>query len=170
MEHRCGERVTLRAPVRLRRAGWDTGGMLTDASLSGGFVRTRLQAPVLSLIEMELFGAQVSAYVVRSNTRGLGLEWFEFAPGGVARLLTPLAVNIGQLAASARTLGTPSALGSAAGRSLGLVPSIRHRAVSLSLGRVRIRVGPELDGNGSREKIESPAEDVREIPLVPVGH
>jgi len=90
MEHRCGERVTLRAPVRIQRAGWYTSGMLVNASLSGAFVRTRLQAPILSLVEIELFQAHVPAYVVRVNSRGLALEWFEFAPAGVARLLTPL--------------------------------------------------------------------------------
>jgi hypothetical protein len=91
MEHRCGDRVTLRAPVRLRRAGWHTTGMLANASLSGGFVRTRLQAPILSLIEMDIFETCISAYVVRSDARGLALEWFEFAPAGVARLLMPIA-------------------------------------------------------------------------------
>jgi hypothetical protein len=168
MEHRCGERVTLRAPVRLRRAGWDSSGVLTDASLSGGFVRTRLQAPVLSLIELELFGTRVSAYVVRSQSRGLALEWFEFAPAGIARLLTPLTRFGGRLCASTRPLRPASVFGSATFRPA--PSSIGFGSIGPALGRVRIRVGAELDGDGSRKEVERPSEDVGEIPLVRFGH
>ena len=168
MEHRCGDRVTLRAPVRLRRAGWDTFGMLTHASLSGGFVRTRLQTPILSLVELEIFNAHISAYVVRVNSRGLALEWFEFAPMGIARLLTPLTAVGKRLCPSARTLRAAAAVGSAP--LVGLTSTVIDGTIHSPLGRVRIRVGPELDGDRSGKKIEHLAEDVREIPLVRLGH
>jgi len=173
MEHRCGERVTLRVPVRLRRSGWETSGMLTNASLSGGFVRTRLQSPMLSLVELDVFGTHVSAYVIRVNTRGLALEWFEFAPAGVARLLIPL-TSLGRskkaaplptsaqpryrLCTPARTLGAASAIGFGFG------------SIGPSLGRVRIGIGSKLDGNGRREEVEGLAEDVGEIATVRVWY
>lgn len=153
MEHRCGERVTLRVPVRIRRAGWDAAGMITNVSLSGGFVRTRLQAPILSLIEMRVFGASVSAYVVRVNSRGIALEWFEFAPAGIARLLTPLtslelSTPIARLCATTRPTGV-------AASSVGF-----FRPVHSPLRRVRVGVGAKLDRHGASEEIEGFAENV----------
>jgi hypothetical protein len=147
--------------------------MLTEASLSGGFVRTRLQAPALSLIDLELFGTHVSAYVARPSSTGLALEWFEFAPAGISRLLMPL-TNIAdgsgkrlRLCTSSRTLGAASTIPSPAA-TVGL--TFIDRTISPSLRRIRIRVSAELDGHGSRKEIERLTEDVGEIPLVSLGH
>jgi len=171
MEHRCGERVTLRVPVRLRRSGWEAFGMLTNASLSGGFVRTRLQSPVLSLLELDVFGTHVSAYVIRVNTRGLALEWFEFAPAGVARLLTPLtSLGRSKKAAPLSTLAQPRYQLGAPARALGAASTIGLGSLSPSLGRVRIGIGSKLDGNGRREQVEGFAEDVGEIATVRIGY
>ena len=161
MEHRCGERVTLRAPVRLRRAGWDASGMLTNASLSGGFVRTRLQAPILSLVEIEVFGSRVSAYVVRVNSRGIALEWFEFAPVGVARLLTPLTpVQTTQ----------PHARLCATARSMGAAASVKKETNKPTQRHVGSGVRAKFDRDRTGEQIEGLAKDVREITTVSVGH
>jgi hypothetical protein len=83
MEHRCGERTIVRKHVRLWRAGWDTVGLLTNASLSGAFIRTRLQARILSTVEIEISDTRVPAYVVRNHPEGIGVEWLDFAPAAI---------------------------------------------------------------------------------------
>jgi PilZ domain len=96
MEHRWGERVQVDFPVRLtalRFSVWD--GRLTDLSVSGALVEAALEARALSrvrvAIDLPLWPKHespvVEAYVVRKNKYGIGLEWCEFAPDAVRKLL-----------------------------------------------------------------------------------
>jgi PilZ domain len=87
MEHRWGERMPVRASVRVHCAKWDAAGQLRDASLSGAFVHTRLQIAAWTHVELELSCARIAAFVVRVANDGLGLEWCEFAPLPVRELL-----------------------------------------------------------------------------------
>jgi hypothetical protein len=87
MEHRWGERVLVRAAVRLHCANWDAAGYIKDASLSGAFVHTRLQIPTWTHIELNLSGTRVAAFVVRVTAEGFGIEWCEFGPPAVRELL-----------------------------------------------------------------------------------
>ena len=87
MEHRWGERSLVRAAVRLHGAIWDAAGYLRDASLSGAFVQTRLQVPAWTRVELSLSGTRIAAFVVRVTPDGLGIEWCEFAPHPVRKLL-----------------------------------------------------------------------------------
>jgi hypothetical protein len=88
MEHRWGERISVRADVRLHCAKWDAAGHLKDASLSGAFIHTRLLVPAWSQIELELSGERIAAFVVRVTSDGLGIEWSEFAPRVIRDLLS----------------------------------------------------------------------------------
>ncbi len=87
MEHRWGERMPVRASVRVHCAKWDAAGQLRDASLSGAFVHTRLQIAAWTHVELELSGTRIAAFVVRVASDGLGVEWCEFAPHPVRELL-----------------------------------------------------------------------------------
>src|SRR5690348_389123 len=96
MEHRWGRRVPTGIVVRLDgRPGILAEGRLRDASLSGGYVEGVPSVPLLTCIQVELEGGQrnrrepdrVRAHVVRSDSSGVGLEWAEFAPGAIRRLL-----------------------------------------------------------------------------------
>jgi hypothetical protein len=87
MEHRWGERFPVRAAVRLHCAKWDAAGYLKDASLSGAFVHTRLLVAPWTQVEIALLGVRIEAYVVRVTADGLGVEWAEFAPSAIRKLL-----------------------------------------------------------------------------------
>jgi hypothetical protein len=79
MEHRWGERISLRLPVRLlTTADASEPGVLRNLSTSGAFIETAGRFPVLWALEVELPGRpRVAAFVVRRNTRGIGVEWSE---------------------------------------------------------------------------------------------
>jgi len=84
MEHRWGVRTKTELLVRLIFPPGTTGsGRLLDISMSGSFVRTSLQFPLLSLVYIEPLRqplnlrdtCQLAAYVVRRAPGGYGLEW-----------------------------------------------------------------------------------------------
>lgn len=101
MEHRWGERVALRLPVRLELAGELLArGRLCNASISGGYVITDTKLPVLAAVDVVLASCQVPdgrlvlpACVVRRDERGLGLEWRDMASESVVALLREAAVH-----------------------------------------------------------------------------
>lgn len=90
MEHRWGERITLRLPVRLAAASETIDrGILRNVSASGAFIETRLRLPILSLLQVELpLDTPVPAFVVRRTKTGIGVEWSEYSPEALERLLT----------------------------------------------------------------------------------
>jgi hypothetical protein len=97
MEHRWGERVLLDHPARLDgRPNLIALGRLRNASLSGGYVETGAIVPLGIRLHLALEWIywdraedyRVPAYVVRSDEKGLGLEWCDFAPRCIALLIT----------------------------------------------------------------------------------
>jgi hypothetical protein len=114
MEHRWGKRSTLDIGVELHlRSGAVDTGRIANASLTGAFVRTTRRLPAFTrvVVEFESGSSRQSAprcapaYVVRTASEGLGLEWYEFAAPAVAALLGPIAARSRN--AGARTTGTP---------------------------------------------------------------
>ena len=95
MEHRWGNRLRVRKRIQLRcRHHLPVTGMLLEASLSGGFVRTSMQLNIPSRVEVDVeIGGEsytASASVVRREMGGLALEWSEFAPQAITILLGEL--------------------------------------------------------------------------------
>jgi hypothetical protein len=96
MEHRWGKRAVLDIGVRLcLGSGAVDTARVANASLSGAFVRTASRLPAFTRVVVELDGdsarqsapQRIPAYVVRTASDGLGLEWHEFAPPAIAALL-----------------------------------------------------------------------------------
>jgi hypothetical protein len=90
MEHRWGERLKVDLPVRIWTAYGNVGaGEVLDLSVSGAFIRTRLQIPLLSPLNVAFRSRRHSgrlqdsatyvAHVVRREESGIGIEWFDFA-------------------------------------------------------------------------------------------
>jgi len=93
MDHRCGERRTVRTTVLLRRRGWAgwVVGELQDLSISGAFLtvaagalplhaQVRLEAPCPGPQAGRL--AHCNAMVTRVTRDGVGLAFDEMAPTG----------------------------------------------------------------------------------------
>lgn len=91
MEHRWGQRVAVHMAVRLE-AHEPAANWLRDVSSSGAFVETMRHCPMYSLLHLELTvcgrAQTVWAYVVRVCEDGIGIEWCNFAPPGIRRLLS----------------------------------------------------------------------------------
>lgn len=111
MDHRCGTRfnlslsVELLLPDDLHRAA----GCLVVASVTGGWVDTKLRKPIYSQVRLRPLataGSVIEAYVVRSTDSGLALEWLETASEAVLMLLPGRAAP---LSAAAATLNAPAA-------------------------------------------------------------
>lgn len=96
MEHRWGKRVPLDLTVTL---DWGVSkglaGHLRDVSLSGGYIEGVRLIPLWAGVYVELQGLtgkqgewdRVKGYVVRSEPNGVALEWADFAPRAVRRLV-----------------------------------------------------------------------------------
>ncbi len=98
MEHRWGKRSSVDVPVTLHLgSGTAVQGRITNVSVSGAWVLTELQLPPFSRVVVELEDSDyprtqtVAAYVARESREGLGLEWTEFSPRGIAKLLSRVA-------------------------------------------------------------------------------
>jgi hypothetical protein len=97
VEHRLGSRLAVNRLARLElRADNYSPGLLSNLSMSGGYVETVAQIPPGSRIYVHLEWAEpqgpveswrIPAHVVRADARGVGLEWSRFAPRAVRRLL-----------------------------------------------------------------------------------
>lgn len=96
MEHRWGKRSVLDAAVRLLSGSRTVvSGRITNASLSGAFIRTDARLPAFGYVLVELnrngwshgAPARIPAYVVRQTPDGVGVEWCEFAPLAITSLL-----------------------------------------------------------------------------------
>lgn len=96
MEHRWGERIQVDFPVRVTTLRFSVRhGRLADLSVSGARVKADLEARVLSRIHVALVlplwskhaAEVVEAYVARKYKDGFGIEWCEFAPRAVGKLL-----------------------------------------------------------------------------------
>ena len=91
-EHRWGARVAMHETAALRSVvGQESHALLRDASLSGAFVETEERPARFSRIAirpLEGTGEWISAWVVRADERGIGLEWVEPASREVVALLS----------------------------------------------------------------------------------
>jgi hypothetical protein len=88
--------VQVKIPVRLSVRPYAIGaGMISNLSLSGARIRTNLKVPALARIDITFAAARssrfevraVTAYVVRKDRHGIGLECCELAPCNVRDLL-----------------------------------------------------------------------------------
>ncbi|HJS92476.1 MAG TPA: PilZ domain-containing protein [Steroidobacteraceae bacterium] len=96
MEHRWGERVSVRLTVELScGAAAPVAGLLENVSSSGAFVRTHGCRLPRGAVEVALVRGgtdskslvRLPAYIVRENDVGVGIEWCEFAPRAVRELM-----------------------------------------------------------------------------------
>ena len=95
MEHRWGERFPCRLTIWID-AGPGTGGTgrLRDVSLSGAFLETALELPLLARIKIGVVreGAgdrepAIEASVARRDRDGVGVEWCETPKGSICKFL-----------------------------------------------------------------------------------
>ena len=96
MEHRLGIRIPLSLLVRLDQQGETAAlGRMLNVSLSGAYVATLRDYQLLSRIDIVCgwFSAPrpdvfaIAAYVVRKAGGGVAIEWCEFAPPAIRRLV-----------------------------------------------------------------------------------
>lgn len=98
MEHRWGIRQTLDVGVTLYvESKLPSFGRLVNASSSGAYVATNAALPVMTRVRLALGrdralrgGHRICAYVVRADSRGMGIEWQEFAPWRVVALINAI--------------------------------------------------------------------------------
>jgi hypothetical protein len=91
MEHRWGNRMELHAPALVQTpTGSIAHGSVRNASISGAFVETLLQLPLLSRVLLRPdcdAGEWLEACVVRVETDGAALEWLDPPLQAVSALL-----------------------------------------------------------------------------------
>jgi hypothetical protein len=94
MDHRWGSRQTLKQPVEVESAPKCLGkAWLTDVSLTGAHLQCDEQFRGSICVRVRLSngrgskGEWLDAHVARRTPDGLGLEWFEFSPQPIAKLL-----------------------------------------------------------------------------------
>lgn len=96
MEHRLGSRMRVRLPARLdAQGGTSAFGLLRNVSLSGAYLK--VSGPFKPLMRVDVgFDCgcfadteviRVAAFVTRTDADGVAVEWCEFAPDAVARLM-----------------------------------------------------------------------------------
>jgi hypothetical protein len=100
MEHRWGERVGVDIPVRITAHHFTVRpGRLANLSVSGAFIKAAFELRLLSRIQVAIElphrskheAPTVAAYVARKFKDGIGIEWCEFAPAAISRLLQSFA-------------------------------------------------------------------------------
>ncbi len=100
MEHRWGERLRVELPVRIWTGDGNVGGgRVMDLSVSGAFIATPLQVPLLSPVNVVFRSRRYNgrlrdsptyvAHVVRREPNGFGIEWFDFATEDVIAVTHP---------------------------------------------------------------------------------
>ncbi len=96
MEHRHGRRVELQRPVRIRSLSQtrENRARLLNISLSGALIETDFAAPTLTAVEIEINGDWTLAWAVQRALGSVALEWLEFGPRPVVRLLEVEALHL----------------------------------------------------------------------------
>ncbi|MDB6085316.1 MAG: hypothetical protein JWN43_3197 [Gammaproteobacteria bacterium] len=96
MEHRWGQRVGVDIPVRITAHPFFVrAGRLANLSVSGALIRAGFELRLLARIQVAIELPQrskheaptIPAYVARKFKDCIGIEWCEFAPPAVTRLL-----------------------------------------------------------------------------------
>jgi hypothetical protein len=102
MEHRWGQRIGVDIPVRVTGHPFTVRvGRLANLSVSGAFVRAECDLRLLSRVNVAIELPQrarhdaplIAAYVARKSRDGFGIEWCQFAPPDVSRLLQSFTVR-----------------------------------------------------------------------------
>ena len=105
MEHRWGHRLSTNIPVQLRcMQSRDSGcrclGCLESVSASGALIRTELgirPAPNVLVQTLApalgLQGRELPAYIVRTGSGAISVEWMEFASTGMSAVMTETMLN-----------------------------------------------------------------------------
>lgn len=92
MEHRWGNRMELHAPALVQTpTGSIAPGLVRNASISGAYVETLLQLPLLSRVLLRPdceAGEWLEACVVRVEADGAALEWLDPPLQAVSPLLS----------------------------------------------------------------------------------
>src|SRR5690348_8959444 len=110
MEHRWGIRRTLDVGVKLYvQRSSPRFGRLLNASSSGAYVATGAALPIMTRVRVALgWGSSqggaarlISAFVVRTDARGIGIEWQKFAPPPLRALIDTLEMQRPHTPASA---------------------------------------------------------------------
>lgn len=98
MEHRWGQRIPADIGVRISaRLGMIGVGRILDLSVSGAWIRARLNLSVLARVMIVLDSTparkheapSIGAYVTRTSRDGFGVEWYELDPPSLSELLHP---------------------------------------------------------------------------------
>jgi hypothetical protein len=95
VEHRWGERLSVRARVALRVQGGLRGiGYIRDISISGALLVTGVRAPLMSSVRVSVpdnnsTSTVIEGLVVRHTDDGFAVEWCELAPEGVQSIAHP---------------------------------------------------------------------------------
>ena len=99
MEHRWGERIRFDLPVQiavplksLRPA------RIVNLSLSGACIKADYELKALSRVDVIIAipcnagdqRSSITAYVTRSNSTGIGMEWCDYAPTAIVELMRSL--------------------------------------------------------------------------------
>jgi hypothetical protein len=99
MEHRWGHRIGVDLPVRITGNPFSVrAGRLVNLSVSGAFILTGGDLRKLSRVLIVIANPSMArheaptlaAYVARKLGDGFGIEWCEFAPVEVTRMLQSL--------------------------------------------------------------------------------
>lgn len=87
MEHRWGERLSVRTRVAIRARGGQQGiGYLRDVSVSGALLVSGMDAGPMSFVQVLLPASaavgrkSIEGQVVRHTEQGFAVEWCELAP------------------------------------------------------------------------------------------
>ncbi len=140
MEHRWGKRVEVRLTVELSSgSSAPVTGSLENLSSSGAFVRTQGEGPPRGPVEVTLAQSgsgrgvpvRLAGYIVRQAGGGVGIEWCEFAPAAVRRLLAG-DTRSGSARAGARAL--PSAPHPPRGPNTAMHPRAQPGAEPAAIG------------------------------------
>ena len=102
MEHRWGERVGVDVPVRVTAHPFNVRhGRLMNLSVSGASIKADFELRLLSRIQVVIElphrtrseAPSVAAYVTRTSKDSIGIEWCEFAPTEISRMLHSLSTR-----------------------------------------------------------------------------
>lgn len=84
MEHRWGRRQSTDVPVRFVSSAKIGTGCLSNVSVTGAFMKTKVHLRLLSVLKLSVasrsgkaIGKGAAAFVVRRDATGVGLEWCE---------------------------------------------------------------------------------------------
>lgn len=91
LEHRLGSRINLQISAELRTSrGQSAAATIRNASVSGAYVETPLRPPLLSRIAVRPLSGTIQwrdACVVRTDERGIAVEWLNLGSHAASSLL-----------------------------------------------------------------------------------